>query len=196
MSNIESMERLTNSFSKLPTVGAKTAQRYAYSIINMSEQDVFEFAQNLMDVKKNIHYCARCGNWCEKKLCPICETRQSTTVIVVKEPKDILALEKVKDYNGTYHVLHGTLNPLEGKGPNDIKIKELVSRISSENLTEVIMALNSDVEGEATSLYIANLLKPLGVKVSRLAQGISMGSDIEYQDEVTLSKALEDRKQL
>lgn len=196
MSNIESMERLTNSFSKLPTVGAKTAQRYAYSIINMSEQDVFEFAQNLMDVKKNIHYCARCGNWCEKELCPICETRQSTTVIVVKEPKDILALEKVKDYNGTYHVLHGTLNPLEGKGPNDIKIKELVSRISSENLTEVIMALNSDVEGEATSLYIANLLKPLGVKVSRLAQGISMGSDIEYQDEVTLSKALEDRKQL
>lgn len=197
MANIECMEKLANSFSKLPTVGSKTALRFAYSIINMNEQDVKDFAQNLLDVKQNIHYCERCGNWCEKELCPICEEREnSSMVIVVKEPKDILALEKVKDFNGTYHVLHGTLNPLEGKGPNDIRIKELLNRISNENITEIVMALNSDVEGEATSLYIANLLKPLGVKVSRLAQGISMGSDIEYQDEVTLSKALEDRKTL
>ncbi len=196
MANIESMEKLANSFSKLPTVGSKTALRYAYSIINMNEQDVQDFAENLLNVKRNIHYCTRCGNWCEKELCPICEERQSSMVIVVKEPKDILALEKVKNYEGTYHVLHGTLNPLEGKGPNDIRIKELLARISVEGIQEVVMALNSDVEGEATSLYLANLLKPLGVKVSRLAQGISMGSDIEYQDEVTLSKALEDRKTL
>lgn len=194
--NIECMDRLVNSFTKLPTVGQKTAERYAYAIISMDTVDVEEFAQNLLNAKRNIRYCKICGNWSEAEICPICQKRSSEIICVVKEPKDVLAMEKIRDFSGTYHVLHGTISPLEGKGPDDIRIKELLERISKGGVKEVIMAMNSDVEGEATTMYIARLLKPLGVKVTKLAQGISMGSDIEYQDEVTLSRALQDRREV
>ena len=194
--SIESMDRLINSFTKLPAVGQKTAERYAYAVINMDENDVQEFASNLINAKKSIKYCSVCGNWSEEDVCNICKTRSSETVCVVKEPKDVVSMEKVRDYNGTYHVLHGCISPLQGKGPDEIRIKELLQRVSNGDVKEVIMATNSDVEGEATSMYIAKILKPLGIKVSRLAQGISMGSDIEYADEVTLTKALHDRREI
>lgn len=192
--DIDSMKKLINSFSKLPGVGYKTAERYAYSILKMDRQDVKEFVNNIVEVKNNIKFCTNCFNWSDKEVCNICSTRNKQIICVVEEPKDVLSFEKVKDYKGTYHVLHGTLSPLNGKGPDDIKIKELLQRVASDNVQEVIMATNSNVEGEATAMYIASLLKPLNVKVSRLAQGISMGSNIEYQDEVTLQKALENRR--
>ena len=195
-SGIESVEKLINSFTKLPTVGQKTAERYAYAVISMQKSDVEEFAKNLIEVKNNIKFCNICGNWSENELCPICKSRSSDTICVVKEPKDVLAMEKIREYRGTYHVLHGCISPLAGKGPDDIRIKELLARINAGGVNEVIMATNSDVEGEATSMYIARLLKPLGIKVTKLAQGISMGSDIEYQDEVTLTKAMQDRREI
>lgn len=195
-SKIESVERLTNSFTKLPAVGAKTAERYTYAVLNMPLSEVKEFAENLINVKNSVKFCSVCFNYSDDDICPICKNRSHQTICVVKEPKDVLAMEKVKDYSGVYHVLHGTLSPLNSKGPDDLKIKELLSRVAKGEVKEVIMATNSDVEGEATSMYISKLLTPFGIKVTRLAQGISMGSDIEYQDEVTLTKALEDRKQI
>lgn len=194
--NVLPIERLINSFEKLVGVGQKTAQRYAYNVINMSEEDAVNFANAIMDVKHSVHYCKVCGNFTEKEVCDICSSRKSSVICVVKEPKDVLALEKVRDFDVRYHVLHGCISPLDGKGPDDIRIKELLERLNSEQVSEVIMATNPDVEGEATAMYIAKLIKPLGVKVTRLAQGISMGSDIEYADEVTLSKALDSRIEL
>jgi len=194
MNNIDSMERLIYSFSKLPGVGRKTAERYAYRILDLSEEDVEIFSQSLLDAKKNIKFCKECGNFTEEEVCSICSKRQSDVVCVVKEPKDIVAIEKAKNSNYIYHVLHGTISPLENRGPNDIRIKELVARVGK--FKEVIIATNPDVEGEVTANYIAKLLKPLGVKVTRLATGIQMGSDLQYADEVTLTKALEDRKEI
>jgi recombination protein RecR len=194
MSNIDSMERLIYSFSKLPGVGRKTAERYAYRILDLSEEDVEVFSQSLLDAKKNIKFCSECGNFTEEEICSICSKRQSDVVCVVKEPKDIVAIEKAKNSNYIYHVLHGTISPLENRGPNDIRIKELVARV--DKFKEVIIATNPDVEGEVTANYIAKLLKPLGVKVTRLATGIQMGSDLQYADGVTLTKALEDRKEI
>lgn len=196
MKNIESMEKLISALSMLPGVGKKTAERYAYSIINMKKEDVEYFASALIEAKSNIKYCSICGNFTDKGVCDICSSRNSDTICVVKDPKDVVAIEKSKGYNGLYHVLHGTISPLENRGPNDIRIKELVQRVSSGNIKEVIVATNPDVEGEVTATYIAKILKPLGVKVTRIAQGIQMGSDIEYADEVTLSKALLDRKDI
>ncbi len=194
MKTVDSIDRLANSFSKLPAVGGKTAQRYTYAILNMPVEQVKEFAENLLAVKQNVKLCKICGNYAEEEICPICKSRGSEIICVVKDPRDILSMEKVKDYNGSYHVLHGTLSPMSNKGPDDINLKSLLERVQKGGVKEVIMALNSDVEGEATSMYISRLLSPFGVKVTKLAQGISMGSDIEYQDEVTLSKAMEDRK--
>lgn len=188
------LDKLVNSFSKLPGVGKKTAIRYAYSVLNMSDEDVTDFSSNLILAKKNIKFCKECGNWSDRELCPICLNRSHRVICVVKEPKDVMTIEKTQVFNGTYHVLHGTISPQKNLGPNDIRIKELLQRISTYHTEEVIMATNPDVEGEATSMYIAGILKPLGIKVTRLAQGISFGSDIEYQDELTLSKALEERK--
>ena len=141
-------------------------------------------------------YCSVCGNYTDRDPCEICGTRDRSVVCVVKDPKDVMAIERIRDYNGVYHVLHGVLSPMEGVGPNDIRLKELVARVGTDNVKEVIVATNPDVEGEATAMYIARLLKPLGVKVSRIAQGISIGSDLEYADEVTLSKAIENRREL
>lgn len=194
--NIESMEKLINAFTYLPGVGRKTAERYAYSIISLPNDDVNFFADSLKEVKQKVKFCKVCGNFTDDEVCEICKNRKSDIICVVKEPKDVLAIEKAKNYNGLYHVLHGTINPLEGKGPNDIRIKELVERVSSGKIREVIIATNPDVEGEVTASYIAQILKPLNIKVTRIAQGISMGSALQYADEVTLSKAIADRKEM
>ena len=191
-----SIERLIEQFRTLPGVGYKTAQRYAYSIIEGSQNRADAFVDAIKDVKANVGFCEICGNFTNEKICPICKTRNRKIICVVKDPKDIISMERVKSYNGVYHVLFGTLSPLENRGPDDIKIKELLSRVQNDGVEEVIMATNPDVEGDATAMYIAKLLKPLGVKVSRLAQGVAMGSDIEYADEVTLERALEARRTL
>ena len=197
MNQIDSMERLVNEFSKLPSVGKKTAQRYAYFLLTMSEAEVREFADAMVEAKEKIHYCKVCANFTDKEVCDICAKQKKEPIIcVVKEPKDVTALEKVREFNGTYHVLHGVINPLEGKGPNDINVRSLLTRVGEEQITEVIVATNPDVEGEATAMYIANLLKPLGVKVTRIAQGVSMGSELEYTDAATLSKAIMSRREM
>ena len=193
---IEPIGKLINEFSKLPGVGAKTAQRYAYKIINMSLEDAETFAKAIIDAKRNVRYCKICGNFTDGEVCDICKVRSKETVCVVKEPKDVIAIEKLAEFDGVYHVLHGTISPMEGRTPNDIRIKELLSRIAEGGVKEVILATNPDVEGEATAMYITQLIKPLGIKVSRLAHGIPVGTDLEYADEVTLTKALEDRKEI
>ena len=174
----------------------KTAERYAYSIIKKDEENAKEFADAIINAKLKVKYCKECGNYTDSEICSICAKRNPDIICVVKEPKDVAAMEKVKSFNGVYHVLHGTINPLENRGPNDIRIKELLERVNRLKTKEVIMATNPDVEGEATALYIARLLKPLGIKVTRLAQGISMGSELEYADEITLTKALEKRSEI
>ncbi len=193
---IEPIGRLINEFSKLPGVGAKTAQRFAYKVVNMNKDEAKAFADAILNVKDNVRYCNVCGNFSEEDVCDICKSRSAETICVVKEPKDVIAIEKLNEFNGVYHVLHGTISPLDGIGPNDINIKQLLSRISGGNVKEVIMATNPDVEGEATAMYISNLLKPLGIKVSRLAHGIPIGTDLEYADEVSLARAFIDRKVL
>lgn len=190
------IEKLIDQFRTLPGVGYKTAQRYAFSIIEGKMERAERFAQTIKEAKEKIGFCKVCGNFTDQEICPICKTRNRKVVCVVAQPKDILAMEKVKTYDGVYHVLFGTISPLEHRGPNDIKIKELLSRIQEDKVCEVIMATNPDVEGDATAMYIAKLLKPLGVRVTRIAQGISMGSDLEYADEITLSKALEARRDI
>ena len=190
----ESIQKLINSFSSLPGVGQKTAQRYAYAVIAMEKEDAERFASAIAEVKDRIKFCRQCGNLTQDDVCDICRTRDHSVICVVSEPKDILSLERVAGRTFVYHVLGGTLNPLDGKGPDDLRIKELLARL--DGVSEVIMATNPDVEGEATAIYIARLLKPLGIKVTRIAQGISMGSEIEYADEVTLSRALESRREI
>ena len=196
INQIEPIARLVNEFSKLPSVGRKTAERYAYSIIKASDEQVQGFVESLLGVKAKIKFCEVCGNYTEQTPCAICRTRTNKVICVVKDPKDAMAIEKTGAFKGQYHVLHGTINPLAGVGPNDIRIKELLSRVGNGETSEVIIATNPDVEGEATAMYISKLLKPFDIKVSRIAQGISMGSELEYADEVTLSKALSDRKEI
>ena len=162
----------------------------------MSKDEAKAFADAIINVKNNVHYCNICGNFSEGDICEVCKNRSSEIICVVKEPKDVIAIEKLNEFDGVYHVLHGTISPLDGVGPNDINIKELLNRISNGNVKEVIMATNPDVEGEATAMYISNLLKPLGIKVSRLAHGIPIGTDLEYADEVSLARAFVDRKVL
>ena len=193
---IDVIEQLIEQFRTLPGVGYKTAQRYAFSIIEGKSERAERFANAIKEAKGKVGFCKKCGNFTEKEICPICASRNPKTICVVKDPKDVLAMEKVKSYNGVYHVLFGTISPLEHRGPNDIKIKELLSRVQEDGVEEVIMATNPDVEGDATAMYIAKLLKPLGVKCTRIAQGVAMGSDLEYADEVTLSKAIEGRREL
>ena len=193
---IEPIGRLINQVTKLPGVGSKTAQRYAYKIINMTEEEAAEFAESILRAKREVRYCSVCGNYTDKEICDICSTRDGSVICVVKEPKDVLAMEKSHEFKGVYHVLHGALSPMEGITPNDIRIKELLARIAKGGVKEVIMATNPDVEGEATAMYISGLLKPLGIKVTRLAHGIPVGSELEYADEITLSRALLDRKEM
>ncbi len=190
---IESLEKLINNFRSLPGVGYKTAQRYAYSILNKTKEEAEEFAKSIIDAKNNIKFCKECGNFSETDICEICRKKNHDIICVVKEPKDIAVMEKVKNFEGVFHVLGGTISPLENRGPDDIRIKELLSRVQKYGTKEVIMALNPDVEGDATAMYISKILTPLGIKVTKLAQGISMGSDIEFTDEITLSRAMEKR---
>ena len=191
---IEPIGKLINEFTKLPGVGAKTAQRFAYKVINMSQEEAKSFADAIISAKENVHYCSICGNFSEDDVCDVCKHRSQDTICVVKEPKDVIAIEKLNEYNGVYHVLHGTISPMDGIGPNDINIKGLLERIAKGGVLEVIMATNPDVEGEATAMYISNLLKPLGIKVTRLAHGIPIGTELEYADEVSLARAFVDRK--
>ena len=192
---IEPIGRLINEFSKLPGVGKKTAQRYAYKIIGMTDSEAKQFAESIIYCKQKVRYCKVCGNFTEEEVCDICNRRPDNAICVVKEPKDVIAMEKLHEFKGVYHVLHGVISPMDGVGPNDIRIKELLARIDG-NVQEVIMATNPDVEGEATAMYIAKLLKPLGVKVTRLAHGIPVGGELEYTDEVTVARALTERKQI
>ena len=192
----EPIERLIEYFRSLPGVGKKTAQRYAFYIIENNKEKAENFAKAIVDVKEKVKLCKECGNYSANEVCPICQRRNKQIICVVQEPKDIISMEKVKSFDGVYHVLFGCINPLENKGPNDIRIKELLARVSANDVKEVIMATNPDVEGEATAMYIAKILKPFSVKVTRLAQGISFASDLEFADEVTLSKALEGRKEI
>ena len=192
---IEPIGRLVNEFSKLPGVGKKTAQRYAYKVIDMSEADARAFADAIIGVKRKVRYCKICGNFTEEEECGICRTRDKSVICVVKEPKDVLAIEKLREFKGVYHVLHGVIDPLSGVGPNDIRIRELLARVNGE-VKEVIIATNPDVSGDATAMYIAKLLKPLDITVTRLAHGIPIGSEIEYTDDVTLARAFAERNTL
>lgn len=194
MKQLDSIQRLINKFMMLPGVGRKTAQRYAYGILDMKLSDTEELCDAVREVKSTVKYCEECGNFSETDVCGICKVRDKSIICVVSYPKDVLALERVSGFKGVYHVLHGTLNPMDGRGPDDIRIKELLKRL--DNVQEIIMATNPDVEGEATAVYIARLIKPLGIRVTRIAQGISLGSDIEYADEITLTKAIESRTEL
>ncbi len=194
MKKIESISQLASLFSTLPGVGTKTAQRYAYSVIDWDEERAQSFCDAIMNVKKTVRRCSVCNDFTDKPVCDICSTRDNSVICVVSYPKDVIAMEKVSGYKGVYHVLGGTISPLDGRGPDDIDVKGLLKRL--DGVKEVIMATNPDVEGEATAIYIARLIKTLGIKVSRIAQGISMGSEVEYADEVTLTRAMESRTEL
>lgn len=189
---------LSEQFAKLPGIGMKTAQRLAYAVMSMSDSDAKQFSEAIMAVKTDVGYCKVCQNLTEFEVCPVCndDNRSKSLICVVETPKDVSAFERTNEYGGTYHVLHGLISPINGVGPDDIKIRELLDRVSNENIEEIIMATNPTVEGEATAMYIARLLKPLGVKVTRLAFGIPVGGHLEYADEVTLFKALENRSEM
>lgn len=183
---------------KLPGIGPKTAARLAFFVINMKEDTVLDFAKALINAKRDLSYCSVCGHITDKDPCYICsdEQRDQHMICVVQEPKDVIALEKMKDYNGMYHVLQGSISPMEGIGPEDINIPSLLKRLQDETVEEVILATNPNIEGEATAMYISRLLKPTGIKITRIAHGLPVGGDLEYADEVTLSKALEGRREL
>ncbi len=193
---LNSINKLANQFSKLPGVGFKSAQRFAYKIVDMPTSQVEELVNSILDVKNNVKYCEICGNFTCESPCENCKNATDLKIIcVVSQPKDVFTLEKIKGFKGGYHVLHGTISPLNNRGPDDIRIKELLARIEKNNVEEVVLALNPDVEGEATAMYISKLLKPLGVKVSKLAKGLAMGTDLDYADELTLSEAFNNRKE-
>lgn len=191
------MARLIEELVRLPGVGPKTAQRLAFFLIGQTPAEVQSLAEAIVEAKRKINYCSRCFHLTEEDPCAICSDskRNHNFICVVEEPRDVIAMERTKSFNGVYHVLHGSISPLEGIGPNQLKVKELVARISPE-VEEVVLATDPNVEGEATAMYLARLLKPIGVKVTRMAHGMPVGSDLEYVDEVTLSKALEGRREL
>lgn len=192
-----SISKLIDEFSRLPGVGAKTAQRLAFHVLNMDLKQAESLAEAIIDAKTNVKYCSVCGNYTDSELCSICgnEARNKDVICVVQDPRDVMAMERTREFKGIYHVLHGAISPLNGIGPDDIRIKELLTRMSPDT-KEVIVATNPNVEGEATAMYISRLLKPLGVKTTRIAHGIPVGGDLEYADEVTLSKALEGRREI
>ncbi len=193
-----SIEKLIEAFEKLPSIGNKTAARLAFHILDATEEETKEFVQAILDAKKNLKYCSQCYNISDTDPCPICanSNRDHTTICVVEDVRDVVAMERTHEFKGTYHVLHGSISPMNGVGPDDIKIKELLSRLMDGSVKEIILATNPRVEGEATAMYISKLVKPLGIKVTRIAHGIPVGGDLEYTDEVTLSKALEGRREL
>lgn len=196
--NVVPLEELVNQFARLPGIGRKTARRLAYSIIEQPEERAKQFADALINAKEKIRFCSVCQNFTDKEVCHICsdEKRDRSTVCVVEDPRDVAAFERTREYKGLYHILHGVISPLDNIGPDKLKIKELIARLSTGEIKEIIMATNPTVEGEATSGYISKLIKPFGIKVSRLAYGIPVGADLEYADEYTLARALEGRNEI
>lgn len=194
----EPIAKLIDSFSRLPGIGPKTAARLAFHVITMEEETVLNFAKALVDAKRNITYCSVCGHMTVEDPCYICQdqNRDRSVICVVQDSKDVIALEKMKEYNGLYHVLHGSISPMDGIGPEDINIASLLKRLQDETVQELILATNPDIEGEATAMYITRLVKPSGIKVTKIAHGLPVGGDLEYADEVTLSKALEGRREV
>jgi len=194
----EPIEKLIEEFRKLPGIGTKTAQRLAYSLLRRPREDAERLSRAILEVKDKIRYCSRCNNFSDRDPCHYCTSpsRSVEIICVVEEPNDILSIEKTREYHGQYHVLHGVLSPINGVGPEDLKLKNLLERLREGNVREIIVATNPNVEGEATAIYLAKLLKPVGVKITRIALGLPMGSDLEFADEVTMSKALEHRHEL
>ena len=190
--------RIAQELARLHGIGQKSAMRLAYFIASMPEDQVRSLASALWNGRKAIRYCSICGNFSTDDVCDICqnEDRHNGQICVVRDPRDVAAIERMRDFKGLYHVLHGTLSPMNGIGPDDIRIKELISRLSDDSITEVILCTNPDIEGEATATYIPRLIKPMGVTVSRIARGVPVGSDLEYADEVTLAKAMEGRREM
>lgn len=193
-----SIEKLIESFERLPSIGHKTATRLAFHMLDLGEQEVQEFIFSIQNARKNLKYCSKCFNISDTDPCPICANpkRDENIICVVEDVKDIIAMERTHEYKGVYHVLHGSISPMNGIGPEDIKIKELLNRISESKVKEVILATNPRVEGEATAIYLSKLIKPFGIKVTRIAHGIPVGGDLEYTDEITLMKALEGRREI
>lgn len=192
------LQNLADQFARLPGIGGKTAQRLAFHVLSLPLEDAQEFADAILEAKQQVHTCPRCQNLTDRELCPICDDdlRDSSVICVVAEPKDVIAMERSREFRGTYHVLHGVISPLNHVTQEDIKIKELLRRVAEGDVREVIMATNPDTEGEATAMYISRLLRPMEVKVTRLAYGVPVGSQLEYADEVTLSRALEGRQEI
>lgn len=193
-----SIEKLIENFEKLPSIGHKTAARLAFYILNSSNEETNEFVNSILEAKKNLKYCSICYNISDTDPCPICGNvkRDQSLICVVEDVKDIIAMEKTHEFKGLYHVLHGSLSPMNGIGPEDIRIKELLARLMDGQVKEVILATNPRVEGEATAIYLSKLIKPLGIKSTRIAHGIPVGGDLEYTDEITLTRALEGRREI
>lgn len=193
-----SIEKLIESFERLPSIGHKTAVRLAFHILDLSKEETGEFINSIINAKEKLKYCSNCYNISDTDPCPICSSpkRDNSVICVVEDVRDVMAMERTHEFKGVYHVLHGTISPMNGIGPEDIKIKELLNRIANNDIKEIIIATNPRVEGEATAIYISKIIKPLGIKVTRIAHGIPVGGDLEYTDEVTLSKALEGRREL
>jgi len=194
-----SLNKLINELGKLPGIGGKTAQRLAFHVLSLTDREAEMLAESIVEAKRSLHYCSVCGNLTDKELCGICSdsSRDRSVICVVETPQDVMAMERIREYKGMYHVLHGAISPAEGVGPADINLKSLIERLQSDSdVEEVIIATNPNIEGEATAMYIARLLKPAGIKVTRIAHGIPVGGDLEYADEVTLLKAVEGRREL
>ena len=193
-----SIEKLIESFEKLPSIGHKTAARLAFYMLDLNEEETNELINSITNAKKNLKLCSKCYNITDTDPCPICASpkREASTICVVEDVRDIIAMERTHEYKGVYHVLHGSISPMNGIGPEDIKLKELIARLGDGTVKELILATNPRVEGEATAMYISKLVKPMGIKVTRIAHGIPVGGDLEYTDEITLSKALEGRREL
>ncbi|MGM0884473.1 MAG: recombination mediator RecR [Bacillota bacterium] len=194
----EPIAKLIDAFTRLPSIGPKTAARLAFHVLRMKEDDVIDFAKALVSVKRNLFYCSVCCNITDTDPCRICQdkSRDNSVICVVQESKDLVAIERMKDFQGHYHVLQGAISPMEGIGPDEIRIAELLRRLSDERVQELILATNPNIEGEATAMYLSRLVKPFGIRVTRIAHGLPVGGDLEYADEVTLSKALEGRREL
>ncbi|WP_017756822.1 recombination mediator RecR [Calidifontibacillus oryziterrae] len=194
----EPIAKLIDSFMKLPGIGPKTAVRLAFFVLKMKEDDVLDFGKALVNAKRNLTHCSSCFNITDRDPCSICDDshRDHSIICVVQDPKDVIAMEKMKEYHGLYHVLHGAISPMDGIGPEDIKVTELIKRLHGEEVQEIILATNPNIEGEATAMYISRLIKPTGIRITRIAHGLPVGGDLEYADEVTLSKALEGRREL
>ena len=193
-----SIEKLIESFERLPSIGHKTAVRLAFHMLDLSKEETDEFINSIINAKEKLKYCSNCYNISDTDPCPICSSpkRDNSVICVVEDVRDVMAMERTHEFKGVYHVLYGTISPMNGIGPEDIKIKELLNRIANNDIKEIIIATNPRVEGEATAIYLSKIIKPLGIKVTRIAHGIPVGGDLEYTDEVTLSKALEGRREL